>query len=538
MKRVFILFLFVSIFFMLIEVMSSVKPVKELHLPINFPTGITFDGKNLWVTDWLQDEIYCIDTVRGNILKKISSPGYWPTGLAFSGNYLWNADVRGGIPLFEYYTGLIYKIDLQTNNIVKIIQSPNKSPFGLTFDGKYLWTVDNKKGEVYCLDPNDGTIIKNFNLTLPAPTGITYDGKYLWITDRINDEIYMVDIQNEAIINIIKAPGPHPSSICFDGKFFWVSDLETKKVYKLDLLNLPKFFTSNPQNVKITYYYTLHNFGPNKLKNFNVYYAYPDNRVNQKIKKINFEPEDVQIIKDNWGQKIVKYTIKDLEPNKNKIFKMTVEAEISELNYFIHPDRVGDLKNIHDSLKIYLKDDEKFVLSSEIIQKVIKEVVGSEKNPYWIARKLYQYVIDKIEYEMAGGWDIAPVILSRGSGSCSEYSFAFIALCRAAGIPARYVGSIVKRKDNVALDNVYHRWVEIFLPNYGWIPVDANAGDSKSKVIQAKAFGSLPPIYLITTQSGGGSNYLEWSYNSNESLIIEPKTFVAFEHFAIWETLK
>ena len=518
--------------------MSSVKPVKELHLPINFPTGITFDGKNLWVTDWLQDEIYCIDTVRGNILKKISSPGYWPTGLAFSGNYLWNADVRGGIPLFEYYTGLIYKIDLQTNNIVKIIQSPNKSPFGLTFDGKYLWTVDNKKGEVYCLDPNDGTIIKNFNLTLPAPTGITYDGKYLWITDRINDEIYMVDIQNEAIINIIKAPGPHPSSICFDGKFFWVSDLETKKVYKLDLLNLPKFFTSNPQNVKITYYYTLHNFGPNKLKNFNVYYAYPDNRVNQKIKKINFEPEDVQIIKDNWGQKIVKYTIKDLEPNKNKIFKMTVEAEISELNYFIHPDRVGDLKNIHDSLKIYLKDDEKFVLSSEIIQKVIKEVVGSEKNPYWIARKLYQYVIDKIEYEMAGGWDIAPVILSRGSGSCSEYSFAFIALCRAAGIPARYVGSIVKRKDNVALDNVYHRWVEIFLPNYGWIPVDANAGDSKSKVIQAKAFGSLPPIYLITTQSGGGSNYLEWSYNSNESLIIEPKTFVAFEHFAIWETLK
>jgi transglutaminase-like putative cysteine protease len=138
-------------------------------------------------------------------------------------------------------------------------------------------------------------------------------------------------------------------------------------------------------------------------------------------------------------------------------------------------------------------------------------------------------------YEMVGGWNTAPTVIERGNGSCSEYTFAFISMCRSVGIPARYVGSLVIRGDEASLDDVYHRWVEIYLPNYGWVPIDPEGGDEKLPRDQANAIGHLSPRLLITTQSGGGSETMEWTYNSNDSWVTEPKTYVVSDHFADWQ---
>jgi transglutaminase-like putative cysteine protease len=129
-------------------------------------------------------------------------------------------------------------------------------------------------------------------------------------------------------------------------------------------------------------------------------------------------------------------------------------------------------------------------------------------------------------------------VLERGNGSCSEYTFAYIAMCRSVGIPARYVGSLVIRGDKASLDDVYHRWVEIYLPNFGWVPVDPSGGDSKLPRNQANAIGHLSPRFLITTQSGGGSKTMEWTYNGNDFWTTDPKTHVVSDHFADWKPLE
>ena len=143
-----------------------------------------------------------------------------------------------------------------------------------------------------------------------------------------------------------------------------------------------------------------------------------------------------------------------------------------------------------------------------------------------------------MEYELAGGWNIAPAVLARGNGSCSEYSFVYIAMCRAAGLPARYAGSVVIRGDDASWDNVFHRWVEVYLPNYGWIPVDPSGGDSSWPSAQADNFGYLNNRFLITTVGGGGSEYLGWSYNSNEEWMSKGRCKVAVENFGEWTPLE
>jgi len=144
-------------------------------------------------------------------------------------------------------------------------------------------------------------------------------------------------------------------------------------------------------------------------------------------------------------------------------------------------------------------------------------------------------LIDNMYYEMVGGWNTAPTVLDRGNGSCSEYSFVYISMCRAAGLPARYVGSVVVRGDYASFDDVFHRWVEVYLPNYGWVPIDPSGGDKDWPRDQANYIGHLDHRFLITTESGGGSETMGWTYNSNENLVTDPKTFVVSDHFAEWE---
>ena len=55
---------------------------------------------------------------------------------------------------------------------------------------------------------------------------------------------------------------------------------------------------------------------------------------------------------------------------------------------------------------------------------------------------------------------------------------------------------------------------KVYLPGYGWVPVDANRGDAESPADQARGFGRLSNRFLITTQGGGDSALLGWGYNS------------------------
>ncbi len=516
------------------------KVLSSFSTPGTFPTGLTFDGKNLWLADRMEDKLFCINKETGEIIRTIKSPAYWPMGLAWDGEFLWNADVKGGIPLAENYDGTIYKIDPKDGTILHTIKSPTPAPRGLTWDGKYLWCVDNQKNMVIQFDPKDGTTIKSFISPAGEPRGITFDGKYLWISDRSTDEIYMVDPQSGIVLIVTDAPGKFMRGLSTDGKYLWAVDHQTNKIFKLVKKDDEKIRKTEPHKAVVTHTHQTTNFGPGKVISVDVHLAIPVNRDNQTIDKdFEFNPEPTDFVVDKWGQKTAHFKLENIPAGKSIMLQMKSTVTIFKTRYFIFPDMVGSLEDIPKKItKKYLENNSKYQYDNEIIQNAVKESVGGEKNPFWIARKMYNYLMERMYYEMTGGWNTAPTVLARGNGSCSEYAFVYISMCRAAGLPARYVGSVVIRGDYTAMDDVYHRWVEIYLPNYGWIPVDPSGGDSKSPRHQALRFGNLSNGYLITTESGGGSKTMEWTYNSNEFWVTEPKTNVIFENFADWDILR
>jgi len=504
---------------------------KSFPSPASCPTGLTFDGKYLWSCDRKTDMIYKIEPENGRVIDSIPSPGFQPIGLTWDGQFLWNVDAE---------ENLIFQIDPKTGVAVKTLSAPTQRSEGLAWDGKYLWIADSDGKQIQQISTDDGTTIHSLPSPSSDPCGLTYDGKYLWVSDRISNMIYMITPDEGNVIIFFDAPGPYARGLAWDGNSLWNVDYQTDRIYKLKIHDQEIFFRTNAKEEVLEYTNQVRNYGPGVIKDLDVYLAIPENLNNQEIiGQIEYFPQPTDFLTDQWGQKVAHYKFQNLEATKFVSVGMKVKTKLYKVKYLIFPEKVGELKDIPKSItEKYLVDDAKYSLSDPFIKWSAQQAVGDETNPYWIARKIFNYVIDHLEYERVGGWNIAPTVLKRGTGSCSEYSFVYIALCRASGLPARYVGSVVIRGDDASDDDVFHRWVEVYLPNYGWIPVDPSGGDSPSPAGQASAIGNLNNRYLITTVSGGGSEYLEWTYNSNERWTSLGKCKVYAEHIGEWSPMK
>lgn len=87
--------------------------------------------------------------------------------------------------------------------------------------------------------------------------------------------------------------------------------------------------------------------------------------------------------------------------------------------------------------------------------------------------KLADAISETIRYEK-GATDVhesAAKAFARGKGVCQDHAHIFIACCRAAGVPARYVsGYVYTGRDGEVAS---HAWVDAWLGAHeGWMPID------------------------------------------------------------------
>ncbi len=488
--------------------------LESYELPLLTPTGLAFDGHNFWIADLESAQIFRVDPETGKILDWIDAPGYAPYGLAWDGDRLWCVD--GG-------DKVAYAITPSDGVTVHSVELETSKPQGIGWDGKGLWIADAHAGKLIRIDGEDGTTIQ----TLVTPTagankrseeiGVTFEEGFLWVADRMSDAIYQMDTVTGAVVNTFAAPGPYPAGLAWYDDALWCVDYERRTLFKLNTLCGGSYTTSGAKKESVVFREKWRNMGPGTVKTLDIFMAVPRDLPNQKLlAEPVFVPPPGEFLEDQWGQKIAHFAFKDIGPGEGVAAVMEVEAEIRAVRWVIDPEMAGSLEEVPQDLRdTYLVDESKLDMNSPVIQKAVKEAVGDETNAYWVAWKIYRYIQERMFYKLSGGWNVAPTVLTRGSGSCSEYTFVMVSMCRAAGLPARYQGSVVIRGDDASRDDVFHRWVEVYLPNYGWIPVDPSGGDSDVPADRAKYFGGLSNRFLITTVGGGASPYLGWGYNSH-----------------------
>jgi hypothetical protein len=105
-----------------------------------------------------------------------------------------------------------------------------------------------------------------------------------------------------------------------------------------------------------------------------------------------------------------------------------------------------------------------------------RRIRGDTRDPVAVARRINQWVHDSLKKTVAVTVPSAIQVLESRSGDCNEHTQLFIALSRAAGIPARAAAGLA----HVGGKFYYHAWPEVFVgkwvavdPTFGQFPADA-----------------------------------------------------------------
>ncbi len=86
------------------------------------------------------------------------------------------------------------------------------------------------------------------------------------------------------------------------------------------------------------------------------------------------------------------------------------------------------------------------------------------------ARRLTDWVHDNLDKRITLSVPSARQVLEARRGDCNEHTVLYVALARAAGLPARTAAGLVYVRGRF----YYHAWPEVWLDR--WVPVDPTLG--------------------------------------------------------------
>lgn len=109
-------------------------------------------------------------------------------------------------------------------------------------------------------------------------------------------------------------------------------------------------------------------------------------------------------------------------------------------------------------------------VESELIQMAARRITGVTRDPRVAAERLVRWVHDSLAKAYVVGIPDAAQVLRSRRGDCNEHTQLYVALARAAGIPARQAAGLAYVDGRF----FYHAWPEVWLG--GWVAVDPTFG--------------------------------------------------------------
>lgn len=231
--------------------------------------------------------------------------------------------------------------------------------------------------------------------------------------------------------------------------------------------------------------YIIINEGPGDINDVTCLFEVPQTyRPFQSIKGIESGPGKIDDIFTEDYNLITKFELSNIPAGESAKIYINCDAVLYEYEYAEISDREYLYGPEDNDVSLYTVSEYYINSDSQQIKSAVGSVVEEETDPVEVAKRLYDFVIDKMIYDEEklaqgiSGYLFASEILQKGKGVCTDYSILYTALCRAAGIPAKFVQGLPvfsilsEGKGELPYG---HAWVEIKLPGYGWIPIDITA---------------------------------------------------------------
>jgi len=128
------------------------------------------------------------------------------------------------------------------------------------------------------------------------------------------------------------------------------------------------------------------------------------------------------------------------------------------------------------------------------IKALAAKIVGNERNAYEAAKKINAWVYGNIRKVGTAAVSNAAEVLKTREGDCTEHTVLFVALARAAGIPAREAAGVTAIRGGQGL--YYHAWPEAWVGE--WIAMDPTLNQDLADATHIKfAQGGAENLYRV-----------------------------------------
>lgn len=200
----------------------------------------------------------------------------------------------------------------------------------------------------------------------------------------------------------------------------------------------------------------------------------------QIIRRMTFSHTPTRIFEAD-GNKYAQFTL--VEPKGHTLVTVDVEADLHQFDY---STALADVRADGEPRLEYLAAERYLEKDDGRIRAAAAGVVGETLDQ--TLRGLFRYVVQTIRPVSYQAPDVGALrAMETRRGDCTEYADLLVALCRSRNIPARFSEGYITKHSTM----LKHDWVEIFLPQHGWVPFDP----ALTRVGLA-SFEKMEPIYI------------------------------------------
>ena len=176
-------------------------------------------------------------------------------------------------------------------------------------------------------------------------------------------------------------------------------------------------------------------------------------------------------------------------------FEYTIHEQVTK----VIPENVVD---VH--MKKYLYEILPHIMFSPYAKNLTFEIIGNEKNPYFKAKRIYDWITENVRYSYMHAYStydmpLVDFVISNLKGDCGVQALTFITMCRIAGIPAKWQSGWFVNPIDVSP----HDWAYFYVKPYGWLPVDPSFGGSRRDIPELRDFyfGNLDAFRMIANSN-------------------------------------
>ena len=215
------------------------------------------------------------------------------------------------------------------------------------------------------------------------------------------------------------------------------------------------------------------------------------------------------------------YMEKKAEAGKPTVFSEEFEFDAYGAWFDLDTAATTTYDTTSDLYKTYTSERECHMVFTPQIRALAERLTQGAATPLAKARRIFKWVDDNFPWASAREYstieNIPAYVLDNHHGDCGQVTLLFLTLCRSLGIPAHFQSGFMLHPGEENL----HDWGEIYVPEYGWVPVDQSFGIpayAKNEQETYFFFGGIDSFRMIVNNDYGCPLYPAKQFPRSETV--------------------